>query len=82
MPARYRLLSFDTFAGEWYELEGEYALLESAEKAARERLDHLEETQPSSSSGGQAFGGIQDRVYILHPDGRRERYVGGLRVAR
>lgn len=75
---KWRLAGFDTFAGEWYpiwntdytslavfETEGE------ARKAAQEQLDELEKTQPSGSSGGQ--GGIQDRVYIIHPNGVMER---------
>jgi hypothetical protein len=37
--------------------------------AARERLAELNVSQPSA--GGQ--GGIQDRVYVVHPGGRRER---------
>ena len=38
---------------------------------ALKRLADLERTQPAASSGGQAPGGIQDRVYIVHPDGRK-----------
>ncbi len=37
--------------------------------AAHERLTELDTTQPDA--GGQA--GIQDRVYIVHPSGLRER---------
>lgn len=43
----------------------------AALQAARDRLGELNKSQPGA--GGQ--GGIQDRVYVLHPDGRRERVL-------
>lgn len=76
----YRLEGYDTFDGEtyslgsqWDGLEPSYPDYESALAGARKRLADLERTQPSANSGGQGSGGIQDRVYIVHPDGRRER---------
>ena len=83
----WRLEGYDTFAGEEYPLgnirmEGggtldgmqpSYPDYDSALADARRRLEDLERTQPSASSGGQSSLGIQDRVYIVHPDGRRER---------
>lgn len=50
-----------------------YDTYEEALADARVRLASLEASQPASSSGGQAYGGIQDRVYVVHPDGRHER---------
>lgn len=48
---------------------GEHADLDSALAAAHERLGELDRLQPDA--GGQ--GGIQDRVYVVHPDGHRQR---------
>ncbi len=73
------LEGYDTFEGgpdAFYPLGGEYDLEVAAIKAARAALRELEKTQPSSSSGGQDTFGIQDRVYIVSPDGKRTRFVG------
>ncbi len=64
---KWRLLGYDTFSSEEYPLEGEYDTETDAIAAARARLAELEETQPSESSGGQ--DGIQDRVFVIRPDG-------------
>jgi hypothetical protein len=78
----YEVIGYDEFAGEDYPLGdpiGTRAVFPSRELAAeraRRHLEGLERTQPTASSGGQGFGGIQDRVYILHPGGRRERFLG------
>lgn len=83
----YRLEGYDTFSNESYPLgditneagetidgmQPDYPTRDAAIADARKRLAHLEQTQPSSSSGGQGSGGIQDRVYIVHPDGHKER---------
>jgi hypothetical protein len=81
-------MGLDTFSQEWYELgdvsvvdgrstldgmKPEYESYQDAVADACQRLSDLEKTQPTASSGGQASGGIQDRVYIIHPGGRRER---------
>lgn len=72
---RWQLVGYDTFEGgpdAFYPLsehDGEEACVE----AARERMRVLEVTQPSESSGGQ--DGIQDRVYIVAPDGTRYRFT-------
>ena len=71
-PARlWKLQGYDTFSREDYPLPGEYETEESAIAAAHERLEYLESTQPSLTSGGQ--DGIQDQVYVNRPDGSRFR---------
>lgn len=84
---KYTLQGYDTFGagspGEdpFYKLEGEYDTLQEAEKAADEFLQSVEESQPSESSGGQETEGVQDRVYIVNPDGSKYRYLPTQRVA-
>jgi hypothetical protein len=72
---QWRLRGHDTFAGEDYPLPGTYWTEAQAQRAARRRLAELERMQPSASSGGQRPGGIQDRVYIVRPDGTAYRYL-------
>lgn len=71
---KFRLEGYDTFEGEPYPLKGSYKTEWEAEAAAQKRLKELERTQPTSSSGGQD-GGIQDRVYLLRPDGTKRRIL-------
>ena len=71
----WRLEGFDTFAREPYPLPGRYGSREEAERAARERLEALERSQPSAQSGGQAPGGIQDQVFVVAPDGSGYRFT-------
>lgn len=66
---KWKLEGYDTFSDEPYALSGEYGSQEEAEAAAEKRLEELEETQPSESSGGQ--DGIQDGVYVIKPDGSK-----------
>ncbi len=74
--SKWKLEGYDTFEGEPYPLPGEFDDQKSAEKAAGKRLKKLEISQPKSSSGGQDSAGIQDRVYIIRPDGSKYRYTG------
>lgn len=76
MKKIWRLIGYDTFSNEWYDLDGSYRSLAAVEKAAQKRLELLEQRQPSASSGGQAELGIQDRVFIETPEGRRYRWEG------
>ena len=82
VSTKWRLEGYDTFEGgedAFYPLAGEYESEEQAKVAARACLADLERTQPSHSSGGQGFGGfggIQDSVYIVGPDGKRQRFLG------
>lgn len=70
----WKIRGLDTFSGEPYPLPGEYSTEEEAIEAAQKRIDELEKTQPTKSSGGQGFYGIQDRVFIIRPDGTEYRY--------
>lgn len=67
---RFKLIGFDTFSSEWYNLST-HATEAAAEEAAQEKLRENERHQPTASSGGQA--GIQDQVHIERPDGTRYR---------
>ena len=67
----HRLKGYDPFSSEYYDLDGEYSTHLEAENAARKQLLELEASQPSDQTGGQ--DGIQDRVYIVHPNGSLER---------
>lgn len=69
----WRIEGWDTFAGHGYPLAGRYRTRASAVRAARRELAKLEKLQPTETSGGQ--DGIQDQVYIVAPDGRRERIL-------
>lgn len=86
----WKLEGYDTFDGAYYPMgtipkqgggtidgmKPRYDTEAEARADAAKALADLERTQPTSSSGGQDFGGIQDRVYLVHPDGRRERIHG------
>jgi hypothetical protein len=77
----FEVIGYDEFDGEDYPLGepiGTRAVFDDHDAAlefGRSQLEGLERTQPTSSSGGQGFGGIQDRVYIVHPNGQRERVL-------
>jgi hypothetical protein len=81
----WRLEGYDTFSAEEYPLgkypgatdydyQRAYDSYEAAHTDALRRLEELDRTQPNA--GGQGPLGIQDRVYIVHPDGRKERVTG------
>jgi hypothetical protein len=70
---KWRLQGYDTFAREYYALAGEYANEAEAIAAAHRRLAEVEREQPSATSGGQ--NGIQDRVYVVRPDGSMFRVL-------
>jgi hypothetical protein len=73
----WQLEGYDTFSAEPYRLGHgvDYQLLYDSDTAAYtdalRRLDELDRTQPDA--GGQGPHGIQDQVWIVHPDGQRER---------
>ena len=71
----WRLKGYDTFSGELYALTGEYPDEASAVLAGLSQLDDLEREQPSARSGGQKEDGIQDRVYVIRPDGSHYRLL-------
>lgn len=70
---KWKLEGYDTFSREGYPLPGEYDTEDAAMTAAKKRLEYLERTQPSESSGGQ--GGVQDQVYLIRPDGTKFRVL-------
>lgn len=71
---KWRLIGHDPFDGGDYELS-EHETDFEALAAARERLRVLNLLQPPETSGGQSVDGIQDRVFILSPDGIRTRII-------
>jgi len=71
----WQLRGYDTFARQSYPLPGTYRSEADAIAAARLRLVELEQEQPSASSGGQGEGGIQDRVFVVRPDGTSYRVL-------
>ncbi len=74
-PNCWRIEGFDTFSSEEYFIPGDYSSEADALAAAKAYLDKLELTQPTSSSGGQ--NGIQDRVFVVRPDGSKFRIFPG-----
>lgn len=72
----WHLEGFDTFEGKSYPLPGSYPTEKKAIEAAKKQLAELEKTQPSATSGGQSSMGIQDRIYIVRPDGTKYRIFG------
>jgi hypothetical protein len=69
---------YDTFEGgpdAFYPVKSGLATEEDAHIAAASYMKHLERSQPSATSGGQGLTGIQDRVYIVRPDGSRYRFL-------
>jgi hypothetical protein len=76
---KWKIEGYDTFEGgpdAFYPLPGEFDDEPAAQAAARGHLAELEKTQPASQSGGQSEQGIQDRVYIVRPDGTKYRFTG------
>lgn len=69
----FKLMGYDTFSDEWYCLD-KFSTEKEARIAGVKRLEELAVSQPAQSSGGQS--GIQDRVFIEHPDGKRYRVIG------
>ena len=66
---------YDTHEGEYYSIAGEYRSEDEARAAALKKFKEIEETQPIDSSGGQSEMGIQDRLFIVRPDGSQYRYL-------
>lgn len=67
---KWTLRGEDTFDNEYYSIPGNFTTEAAAIQAAREHLEELEKTQPTASSGGQGSYGIQDRVYVVDPQGK------------
>ncbi|MEM9027551.1 MAG: hypothetical protein AAGC70_04205 [Pseudomonadota bacterium] len=73
LRGEWRLVGWDTFAGHEYGLPGRYRTQASAVRAAKRELRRIEKQQPTATSGGQ--DGIQDRVYIISPEGQSIRVL-------
>ena len=68
---------YDTFESgpdAYYRVKDGLASEEEALIAAAGYMKALEREQPSEQSGGQGSMGIQDRVFIVRPDGSRYRF--------
>lgn len=72
----WRIIGRDALDWDFYPLPGTYPNRKEAEQAARERLCYLEAHQPTATSGGQS--GIQDRVFVMRPDGTSYRFTKAL----
>ena len=73
---KWKIQDYDTFEGEFYGLCGGWDTEKKAKQEAKKRLMEIEKNQPSTQSGGQGFGGIQDQVFIVKPDGSKYRFIG------
>lgn len=71
---KWTLTGVDGFSDEPYEIPGAYDTEERARDVARLHLAAIELTQPTSETGGQGEDGIQDRIYIISPNGNEYRY--------
>lgn len=58
---RWRLIGYDTFADEYYELPGTYPTREAAEAAERAQEQENKRDQPHA-------GELRDKVFILRSD--------------
>ncbi|MGH7249706.1 MAG: hypothetical protein ACREGC_01915 [Minisyncoccia bacterium] len=72
----WKLEGLDTFSDEPYLIDGQYTNEADAIRAAKAQLKALETTQPSEETGGQDEGGIQDRIFVIRPDGTKYRFRG------
>lgn len=80
VSGKWTLQGYDTFEGgrdAYYPIPGKYDSESAVIEAARTKLKELEKTQPSSSSGGQGVLDIQDHIYIVDPQGNKQRIVLG-----
>ncbi len=70
---KWRLEGFDTSAREEYPISGDYDSEADAVAAAENRMEQIEKHPPSVPSGEQE--GLQDRIYVVRPDGSKFRVV-------
>ena len=75
MNGKWKLEGWDVFDTPHYPIAREYDTEEQAIEAAKLRLLELEKDQPTKESGGQSDSGVQDRVFIVRPDGSKYRYI-------
>ena len=70
---RWDVEGYDTFSRESYSVKTGLTSYNAALECAKQKLLQIERTQPRASSGGPDAFGIQDRVFIVHPDGKKDR---------
>lgn len=70
----WKLKGRDKFTGKFYDIFDSYPNEQSAIEMARERRADFGLTQPSSGSQGRK--GVQDKVYIVRPDGTQYLFDG------
>lgn len=75
MSGKWKLEGWDVFDAGNYKIDGEYDTEEQAIEVAKMRLLELERDQSTETSGGQSDKGIQDRIFIVGPDGSKYRYL-------
>ena len=69
------LKGYDAFEEEYYSLLGYWFIEAEAKQAAFEELQKIMGSQPTEDTGGQQDEEIQDRVFIVRPDGTQYRYI-------
>lgn len=70
----WKLEGYDAFDEEYYPIEGKWPTEAEAQEAARTKLREIEALQPTENSGGQTDWGLQDRIFIVRPDGTMYRF--------
>lgn len=73
--AGWRVVGHDTFSNEDYDITDANLSQDEAFGIARKKLSEIEREQPTATSGGQGFGGIQDRVFVVSPTGEKTRVM-------
>ena len=71
----WRLEGYDAYSEEPYEIRGEWPTEEKTREAARDHLREIAFYQPEEMAGGQTDEGIQDRIFIIRPDGSKYRFL-------
>ncbi len=76
----WKVIGLDTFAAANEGEDALYTIAVCADEATAQlmaytKLQALEESQPTETSGGQGVAGIQDRIFIERPDGTRYRVI-------
>lgn len=76
MDGFWKLKGYDSFDGDYYPIPGEYETEDLARDAASAKLAGIKKSQPDEQSGGSGFGSVQDRIYVVKPDGSSYPFFG------